>query len=339
MSVRTGGDAHDDQASLSYLEAINIALADALESDERVFLMGEEIGAYGGVFRATKDLKERFGADRVRDTPICEQSLVGTAVGAAVVGQRPIVEIMFMDFIAGAMDAITNHAAKLRFMSGGQIQVPLILRTQGGSGTRHGSQHSQMLDSWFTHVPGLYVVMPTTPADYLGLFQTAVTTDDPVIIIEHRLLYRTDGPVPAEVTPIPFGSARIARSGSDITVVATSIMVQRAEQAAEELASEGIDVEVIDPRTLAPLDVQTIQESVRRTGRLLVAHEEVERSGWGGEAIAAVLPEVFDALEAPPRRVATKSVPIPFGPDLEEHVVPQLEDIKAAIRCVMEDRR
>lgn len=326
-------------STISYVEAINTALADALESDDRVFLMGEEIGTYGGVYQATKGLRERFGSERVRDTPICEQSLVGTATGAAVVGEKPIVEIMFMDFIAGAMDAITNHAAKLRFMSGDQIRVPLIVRTQGGSGTRHGSQHSQMFDSWFTHIPGLFVVMPSTPADYLGLFRTAMECEDPVIIIEPRLLYRSSGPVLADVTPIPFGSARVVRPGDDVTVVATGLMVQRAEAAADELATEGIDIEVIDPRTLAPFDVETVTNSVRRTGRLVVVHEEVERSGWGGEAIAAVLPHVFDALKAAPRRVATKGMPIPFGPELEEHVVPQTTDIVAAVRNLMEGQR
>ena len=321
---------------LSYLEALREALATALESDDRVFLMGEEIGLYGGVFRVTESLQERFGPDRVRDTPICEASVIGAAIGAAIVGRRPIVEIMFMDFMASAMDSIANHAAKLRAMSGGQLRVPMIVRTQGGTGTGHSAQHSQMLESWLTHIPGLYVAMPTTPQDVLGLYKTALTLEDPVFFVEHRLLYRTNGLVHDPVEPIPFGSASVRRQGRDLTIVATGHMSIRALHAAETLAQEGIDAEVIDPRTLVPLDEETILASVRQTRRLLVAHEEVTRSGWGGELIATVVEHAFDALTAAPVRLATLNTAIPFGLVLEKVVIPQVEDIVRASRDLVE---
>jgi acetoin:2,6-dichlorophenolindophenol oxidoreductase subunit beta len=310
---------------IMYVEALREVLAEALELDPRVFLMGEEIGQYGGVFRATDGLMERFGPDRVRDTPIAEASFLGAAVGAAIVGRRPIVEIMFMDFIASAMDPIVNHAAKLRAMSGGQIRVPLIIRTQGGTGTRHGAQHSQMLESWFTHVPGLLVAMPSTPEDVKGIYRTALTLDDPVLIIEHRQLYRKKGPVSDERGSIPFGQGTVRRPGRDLTIVATSLMNHRALEAAETLAAEGIEAEVIDPRTLVPLDLGTIVDSVCRTNRLLVVHEEVERSGWGGELVALVTKVAFDYLD----------VPIPFGLELEAEVVPQVSHIVAAARHIV----
>jgi pyruvate/2-oxoglutarate/acetoin dehydrogenase E1 component len=279
-------------------------------------------------------LQKRFGENRVRDTPIAETSFVGAGVGAAIVGSRPIVELMFMDFVTCAMDPIVNHAAKLRRMSGGQVTVPLVIRTQGGTGTSHSAQHSQMLESWFTHVPGLNVVMPSTPQDVRGLYKTAVTLDDPTIVIEHRRLYRSKGLVSHPVEPIPFGSAAVLRPGSDVTIVATSFMTVRALEAAEELAREGIEAEVIDPRTLVPLDRDTILDSVRRTTRFLVVHEEVERSGWGGELVAIVCAEVFDWLDAPPRRIGTRNVQMPFGADLEDVIVPQTSDIVATVKAM-----
>jgi pyruvate/2-oxoglutarate/acetoin dehydrogenase E1 component len=321
-----------EKRELTYVEAVREALADALEADPRVFIMGEEVGLYGGVFRATQGLQQRFGPERVRDTPICEASMIGAATGAAIVGRRPIVEIMFMDFIASAMDSIANHAAKLRAMSGGQIRVPMVIRTQGGTGTQHGPQHSQMLESWLAHIPGLLVAMPTTPEDVKGLFLTAVAADDPVVFIEHRLLYRTTGTVEDPTRPIPFGQAAIRRAGTDLTIVATSNMNLRALEAATSLAEDGIEAEVIDPRTLVPLDTARVIESVARTGRLLVVHEEVERSGWGGELIAAVIGDVFSSLRAAPVRLATRNTPIPFGADLEAGVVPQGGDIIEAAR-------
>jgi acetoin:2,6-dichlorophenolindophenol oxidoreductase subunit beta len=312
---------------ITFVEAVREALAEALEADPRTFLMGEEIGVYGGVFRATDGLRERFGDARVRDTPIAESGFVGAGVGAAIVGRRPIVEVMFMDFIACAMDPIVNHAAKLRLMTGGQLRVPLIIRTQGGTGTRHGAQHSQMLESWFTHVPGLFVAMPSTPEDVKGLMKTATRMEDPVIFIEHRQLYKTKGLVTDPCDPIPFGKAAVRRRGKDVTIVATSNMNLRTLEAAVKLAEIGIEAEVIDPRTLVPLDLATITDSVGRTNRLLVVHEEVERSGWGGELIAQVIAEAFDELDAPPLRLGTKNVPMPFGLDLEAVVVPQVVDI------------
>jgi pyruvate dehydrogenase E1 component beta subunit len=315
-----------------YVQAVREALAEALESDPRVFLIGEEVGEYGGVFRATEGLLERFGPDRVRDTPIAEIGFVGAAVGAAIVGRRPVVEIMFMDFIASAMDPIVNHAAKLRAMSGGQIRVPVIIRTQAGTGTRHGAQHSQMLESWFTHVPGLLVAMPTTPEDVKGLYRSAFGLDDPVLFIEHRQLYRTTGVVTDGVTALPFGQAAVRRRGRDVTIVATSFMNLVSLRAAEELSKDGIEAEVIDPRTLVPLDLPTILDSVAHTSRLLVIHEEVERSGWGSELVAQVVAEGFDDLDAPPIRMGSKNTPIPFGLEMEALVVPQVGDIVRAAK-------
>jgi pyruvate dehydrogenase E1 component beta subunit len=324
--------------AVMYVQAVRDALADALESDERAFLMGEEVGVYGGVFRATEGLIERFGPERVRDTPIAETSFVGAAVGAAIVGSRPIVELMFMDFITAAMDPIVNHAAKLHKMSGGQITVPVVVRTQGGTGTSHSAQHSQMVESWFTHVPGLNVVMPATPQDVRGLYKTAMTQDHPTVVIEHRRLYRTEGPVSEPVEPIPFGEAALLRAGDDVTIVATAYMTKKALEAADELAALGVEADVIDPRTLVPLDVETILGSVERTGRILVVHEEVERSGWGGELVAIVTAEAFDSLDAPPLRLGARNVPMPFGADLEEVVVPQTKGIVDAVRSMFGDR-
>jgi len=317
---------------ITYVEALREALVEALESDPRVILIGEEIGHYGGVFRVTEGLLERFGADRIRDTPIAEAGFVGAAIGAALVGARPIVEVMFMDFIACAMDPIVNHAAKLRAMSGGQSRVPLVIRTQGGTGTRHSAQHSQMLESWFTHVPGLLVAMPATPADAKGLLATAVAQDDPVIFVEHRSLYRSRGPVEVGTSPIPFGQAAVRRAGEDVTIVATSRMVLVALDAAQTLAERGIEAEVIDPRTLVPLDLETILASVARTHRLVVVHEEAERSGWGAELVTQVVAEGFDDLDAPPLRLASRNVPIPFGLELERIVVPHADDVVAEVQ-------
>jgi acetoin:2,6-dichlorophenolindophenol oxidoreductase subunit beta len=320
-----------------YVHAVRDALADALETDPRAVLIGEEVGVYGGVFRTTEGLLERFGPDRVRDTPIAEASFVGAAVGAAIVGARPIVEVMFMDFIASAMDPIVNHAAKLHKMSGGQINVPVVIRTQGGTGTSHSAQHSQMLESWFTHVPGLQVVLPSTPQDVRGLYRTAMEQNHPTLVIEHRRLYRTTGVVDHPVVAIPFGRAAVRRKGSDVTLVATSFMTFRALEAAKLLAEEGIEAEVIDPRTLVPLDSETILASVSRTNRLVVVHEEVERSGWGAEVVAMVTAAAFDMLDAPPLRLGARNVPMPFGTELEDLVVPQTAWIVDAVRGLFHD--
>ncbi len=302
---------------ITFIEAVREAQAEALAGDDRVFIMGQEIGEYGGVFRATQGLAERFGAHRVRDMPIAEQSMLGAGVGAAVMGMRPIVEVMFMDFIACGMDAIVNHAAKMRYMSGEQLRAPMVIRTQGGSGTHHGSQHSQTLESWFLHVPGLAVVMPSTPSDVKGLFQTSVALDHPVLFIEHRALYRTRGTVTDPAPPIPLGKGVIRRWGEDVTVAAIGKSVHQALSAASQLEEEGISVEVIDLRTLVPMDVDLVLESLSRTHQLVVAHEAVERGGWAGELISRVVAEGFDELDAPPLRAGSKATPIPFARELE----------------------
>ena len=318
---------------ITFREAVRDAQAEALEADPRAFLIGQEIGRYGGVYRATEGLHERFGPDRVRDMPIAEESMLGMAIGAAVVGARPIVEIMFMDFLACGMDALVNHGAKLRYMTGGQFRVPLVIRTQGGSGSHHGCQHSQMLESWLVHVPGIYVAVPSTPADVIGLFRTAMALEDPVVIVEQRFLYRTKGFVDDDDNgSIPFGTGVIRRPGTDVTVVAVARMVHQALAVADRLASEGISVEVIDLRTLVPMDIHVVVESVSRTHRLVVAHEAVQRGGWGGEVIAEVSARCFDQFDAPPLRSATAAVPIPFAAELEAEMIADEDMLERRIR-------
>ncbi len=319
---------------ITFIEAVREAQAEALASDERVFIMGQEIGEYGGVFRATDGLAERFGAHRVRDMPIAEQSMLGAGVGAAVMGMRPIVEVMFMDFIACGMDAIVNHAAKMSYMSGGQLRAPMVIRTQGGSGTHHGSQHSQTLESWFLHIPGLAVVVPSTPSDVKGLFKTSMELEHPVLFVEHRALYRSRGTVSDPVTPIPLGTAVIRRWGEDVTVAAIGKSVPQALAAARRLEEEdGVSVEVIDLRTLVPMDVDLVLDSVARTHRLVVAHEAVERGGWAGELVSRVVAEGFDELDSPPLRAGSKATPIPFARELEAEMI---SDERLIIRRVRE---
>ncbi len=317
---------------ITFIEAVREAQADALAADDRVFIMGQEIGEYGGVFRATEGLAERFGAHRVRDMPIAEQSMLGAAVGAAAMGMRPIVEVMFMDFIACGMDAIVNHAAKLRYMSGGQLRAPMVIRTQGGSGTHHGSQHSQTLESWFLHIPGLAVVMPSAPSDVKGLFQTALELEHPVLFVEHRALYRTKGTVSHPVAPIPLGEGVIRRWGEDVTVAAVGKSVPQALSAARRLEEEGISVEVVDLRTLVPMDVDLVLDSLSRTHRLVVAHEAVERGGWAGELISRVVAEGFDELDSPPLRAGSKATPIPFARELEAEMISDERMIARRVR-------
>lgn len=317
---------------VTFVEAIREVQAEVLEADDRVFVIGQEIGSYGGVFRATQGLSAQFGEHRIRDTPIAEQSMVGLAVGAAAMGMRPIVEVMFMDFIACCMDAIVNHAAKLRYMSGGQFCVPLVIRTQGGTGTHHGSQHSQMFESWFVHVPGLAVVVPSTPEDAKGLFKSAVALDDPVLFVEHRALYKTRGEIDDPVAPVPLGQGVIRRQGTDVTVVAVGGTVHQALSAAGQLDAEDVSVEVIDLRTLVPMDVELVLESLSRTNRLVVAHEATERGGWAGELISRVVAEGFDELDAPPLRAGSRSVPIPFSQELEESMIADERLIAQKIR-------
>ncbi len=324
---------------ITYLEAVRESIRQAMRNNPDVFLMGEDIGIYGGAFGVTRGMLLEFGPERIRDTPISESALAGSAVGAAMTGMRPIVELQFSDFITIAMDQLVNQGAKIRYMFGGKARVPMVVRTPGGSGTGAAAQHSQSLEAWMAHIPGLKVVQPATPYDAKGLLKAAVDDDNPVIFYEHKLLYKTKGPVPEEPYAIPLGQADIKREGTDITVIATSIMVHRALEAAETLSREGISVEVLDPRTLVPLDEESIVQSVKKTGRVLIVHEAVKRGGFGGE-IAGVIAEseAFDYLDAPIRRLGGAAVPIPYNPVLERAAVPQVEDIVQAVRELVHKR-
>ena len=318
---------------LTYAQALQEAMAQAMEADERVFLMGEDIGVYGGAFQVTGDLVHRFGEARVIDTPIAELGAAGVAVGAALGGARPVFEFQFSDFAALAMEQIVNQAAKIRFMLGGAVSVPLVMRFPAGSGTGAAAQHSQSLEAWFAHVPGLKVVQPATPADAKGLLLSAIDDPDPVMFFEHKLLYKMRGQVPAEPYRIPIGKAATVRRGRDLTIVASAIMVQRSLDAAARLAEDNMDVEVIDLRTLRPLDRGTIVESVARTTRLMCVYEGVKTLGIGAEISAMVAEsEAFDRLDAPIRRLGGAECPIPYNPELERAAVPQVDDIVAAAR-------
>ena len=321
---------------MKYREALRAALDEEMSRDPTVFCIGEGIGERGGSYKVTEGLLARFGKDRVIDTPLSEAGFVGVGVGAAIAGRRPVVEILFIDFLLQAMDQVVNQAAKYRFMSGGQGHVPLVIRTQGGTGNSLAGQHSQSLEALYYHVPGLKVVMPATPRDAKGLLLSAIRDDDPVIFIEHKLLYLTDGEVPDGDDPIPLGQADIKRAGSDVTLVAWSHMVTKALLAAEQLAGEGISVEVIDLRTLVPMDEACVLESVRRTGRLVIAQEAVKRGGVGSDVAAMVAERAFEALRAPIVRVAGWNTTIPFNLALEKASVPQVADIVAGVRSVME---
>ena len=318
---------------LSYAEAIREAMAIALERDPAVVLMGEDIGVYGGAFQVTLDLVDRFGTDRVIDTPISELGGAGVAVGAALTGLKPIFEFQFSDFAALAMEQIVNQAAKLRYMLGGEAAVPVVFRMPAGSGTGAAAQHSQSLEAWFGHVPGLKVIQPSTPEDAKGMLLAALDDPDPVLIFEHKLLYKMKAHVPEGHYTTPIGKAAIRRPGTQLTIVASSIMVHRALEAAETLAAEGIDIEVIDLRSIRPVDHQTIIASVRKTGRLLVVYEGVKSYGVGAE-ISAMIAEsdAFDFLDAPILRLGGAESPIPYNPDLEKAAVPQVDTIAAAAR-------
>ncbi|GHE89416.1 transketolase [Amycolatopsis deserti] len=314
--------------TLTYAEAVREALAQAMEADDRVFLLGEDVGTYGGAFGVTGDLVHRFGEERIRDTPISELGIVGAAVGAALAGMRPIVEIQFSDFTAQAMDQIVNQAAKIHFMLGGAATVPMVLRAPTGSGTGAAAQHSQSLEAWFAHVPGLKVVMPATPADAKALLLAAIDDPNPVIVLEHKLLYKQSGPVPEAASPARLGEAAVRRTGADLTIVATGVMVPRALEAADELAGNGIEASVIDPRTLKPLDARPIVDDVIRTGRALLVQEAPKTAGFMAE-IAATIGEspAFGHLRAPIARLCGLDVPIPYAPQLERAAVPQTGDI------------
>ena len=323
---------------LHYWRALNEALREEMQRDERVFLMGEDIarwGAGGGIFGVTRNLVNEFGPDRVRDTPISEEGIVGIGVGAAVTGMRPVIEIMYIDFLTLAMDQVVNQAAKMRYMFGGKAKVPLVIRTQEGAGRGNAAQHSQSLEAWFVHVPGLKVVVPSTPADAKALLKSAIRDDNPVIFIEHKLLYATRGPVPDGEYTIPLGVADIKRPGRDVTFVGIHTLVHRGLAAAEKLAQEGIEVEVIDPRTLYPLDIETIVRSVKKTGRLVIGHEAPQRGGVAAEIAMQVMEQAFDYLDAPIVRVCGANCPIPYNQTLERAAIPQEEDIIRAIKSIV----
>jgi acetoin:2,6-dichlorophenolindophenol oxidoreductase subunit beta len=317
---------------LSYREAVRDALSTAMRQDESVFLMGEDIAEMGGSMGVTQGMLAEFGPERVRNTPISEMALVGTGIGAAIQGMRPVVEIMYEDFLTLGAEQLVNQAAKHRYMSGGQVKVPLTVRTQGGAGWSPGAQHAQQLEAWFVHIPGLKVVFASTPTDVRGLLYSAIHDDNPVVFFEHRTLYGIKEEVPDELEPIPLGRARVLREGEDVTVIATGRLVHESIAAAEEAESDGISVEVVDPRTLQPLDEATLVESVRKTNRCVVAHEAVTRMGYGAEVAAVIQHQAFDWLDAPIERVGAKFVPLPFAPVMEQFVVPHAEDVLEAVK-------
>ncbi len=319
---------------LSMQRAINEALHEEMKRDETVFVMGEDVGKYGGHLEVTKDLFERFGAERAIDTPISEAAIAGSAVGAAIGGMKPVAEIQHIDFITIALDAIVNHAAVLPYAYGGQIRVPMVIRTQGGSSTV-GAQHCKSLEAWLVHVPGLKVVMPSTPYDAKGLMKSSIRDPNPVVFIEHKLTYRYKGGVPEGEYLVELGKADIKRPGGDVTVVATSRMVHESLAAAEELQKEGIEVEVVDPCTLVPLDIDAILGSVRKTGRLIVVHEGWTRGGFGSEVVSKVCEMGLGLLKAPPLRLGAADVPPPYSPALERISIPSRESIARAARAMM----
>jgi pyruvate/2-oxoglutarate/acetoin dehydrogenase E1 component len=318
---------------ITYREALREGLREEMRRDERVFLLGEDIAEFGGTYKVTQGLLEEFGPARVRNTPISEAAIAGAALGAALAGMRPVAEIMYIDFSTIALDQIANQIAKVRYMFGGKAKASLVIRTQGGAGRSSAAQHAQSLEAWYTHVPGLKVVMPSTPHDVKGLIKSSIRDDDPVIFIEHKLLYNEKGFVPEGECLIPIGEADIKREGKDVTIVATSRMVLRSLKAAEMLAQEGIEADVIDPRTLVPLDEETILQSVKKTGKLLIVHEACKRSGYGAEIAATVSEKAFYDLDAPIKRVAAANSPVPFAPKLENFVIP---DEQAIIKGVKE---
>lgn len=314
-------------AIITYAQALNQALREELRTDPRVFLMGEDIGLHGGIFRVTADLFAEFGAERIRDTPISESGFIGLGIGAAIAGMRPVVELLFMDFALVAADQIVNQAAKLRYMAGGTLSVPIVIRAQQGGGRGNGAQHSQSFESWMAQIPGLIVIAPSTPADAKGLLKAAIRAGNPVVFIEHKLLYNTKGEVPDGEHVLPIGRADIKRSGRDVTIVAYSRMMLLALEAAMQLADKGIEAEVIDLRTIEPLDMDTVIASVKGTGRLLVVHEAHSNCGVGAEIIARIYEQAPDALVVPARRLGAKHVPIPVAEVLENFVLPQVDDI------------
>jgi pyruvate/2-oxoglutarate/acetoin dehydrogenase E1 component len=318
------------------VDALREALVEEMERDPSVVVYGEDVGRYGGVFKVTEGLQDRFGVSRVRDTPICEEALVGMAMGASMMGLRPVVEIMFMDFIGLAMDQVVNNISHARYVYGGQVTLPLVIRTPGGAGASASAQHSKSLEAWLCHVPGVKVVMPSSAGDAKGLLKAAIRDDDPVFFVEHKLLYSVKGAVPDEEGVTPLGTAEVKRVGTDFTIIATGKMVDDSLAAAEELGREGVSVEVVDPRTLRPLDTETLAESVGKTGRALVVHEAWVTGGIGAEIVARVTERCFDALDAPMTRLGGMDVPIPFSEALEPLVIPNPQTIAQSIRYVLQ---
>jgi pyruvate/2-oxoglutarate/acetoin dehydrogenase E1 component len=321
---------------ITYREAVREALREEMLRDENVFLLGEDIAEFGGSYKVTEGLLAEFGPERIRNTPISEAAIVGAALGSALMGMRPVAEIMYMDFMGIAMDQLVNQAAKVKYMFGGKARVPLVIRTQGGAGRSSGAQHAQSLEAWFVHVPGLKVVMPSTPHDAKGLLKSAIRDDNAVIFIEHKLLYAVQGEVPEGDYVVPLGVADVKRQGREVTIVATSRMVHVALAAADRLSTEGIEAEVVDPRTLAPLDEATIVASVRKTNRLVICQEAAPRCSFASEVAAVVTEQAFDDLDAPITRVTALPAPIPFAPVLEQHVIPGEERLIAAVRALLQ---
>lgn len=319
-------------ARKTYLQALNDAMRQEMERDPNVFILGEDVGKFGGCFGVTQGLFDQFGEMRVRDTPISESAIVGAAAGAAAAGLRPIAELMFVDFIGVAMDQLFNQAAKMRYMFGGKAKVPMVLRMPQGAGVNAAAQHSQSLEAWFMHIPGIKVCIPSTPADAKGLLVSAIRDDNPVVFLEHKLLYGLEGEVDDDLYETPIGSGKVVREGSDVTIVATALMVHRALEAADILAKDGISVEVVDPRTLVPLDKNCILDSVRKTHALVVVHEAVKNAGAGAEIAAMVAEEAIEYLDAPIVRIGAPFCPVPFSPTLEQAYMPSVDKIVKAVR-------
>jgi pyruvate/2-oxoglutarate/acetoin dehydrogenase E1 component len=324
---------------ITYAEALREGLRQAMNTNENVFLLGEDIGTYGGAFGVTAGLIDEFGGERIIDTPISEAGIAGACIGAAMTGMRPVGEIQFMDFVTLSMEQLVLQAAKIRFMFGGKASVPMVLRMPAGAGTGAAAQHSESLESWFVHVPGLKVVAPSNPYDAKGLLLSAIQEDNPVIFVEHKLLYKEKGPVPEEMYTVPLSQSHVIREGKHLTLVATSVMVPRSLEAARQLSQEGIEVEIIDPRTLKPLDDTLIIESVKKTGRALIVHEAVKTGGFGGEIVSRIVEsEAFDYLEAPVRRLASLDIPVPYNRMLEYNMIPQVENIIDEARNLAQGR-
>ena len=319
----------------AYWQALNEALQEEMERDPDVFLLGEDIGIYGGAYGVTRGLLDKYGPQRVMDTAISESAITGAAIGAAMMGKRPVAEIMYVDFMGQAMDQLCNQAAKIRYMFGGKFKVPMVLRTEGGAGRTLGAHHSQSLEHWFTGIPGLKVVMPSTPADAKGLLKASIRDDNPVVFIEHKMLYKEKGSVADGEHIVPLGVADIKREGRDVSIITYSRTVLYALEAARELEAEGIDAEIVDVRTLAPLDIGTITKSVMKTNHAVVVHEACRTGGFGAEIVSQIMENAFDYLDAPVERIGAVDVPIPKSPVLEQYVIPSKENIIQAVLKVL----